>query len=103
MPSHPDSLIDTLAELRGIDLYAGDGHYHAAGTHDAPIKGRQVLYVWDCAGTDMRQWCKWKQAAGVYFLSRAKDLMKITCFGEIEFDREDPINAGVLDDQHAAT
>jgi len=158
MPSHPDSLIDTLEELGGIDIYAGDGHYHAAGVHDAPIKGkrravghfytlnyrthalthltaadlqggrkksehdmhalkrmssgqlrqgaakgRQVLYVWDCAGTDMRQWYKWKQAAGVYFLSRAKDLMKITCYGEIEFDREDPINAGVLADQHAAT
>ena len=158
MPAHPDSLIDALEELEKINIYAGDGHYHAAGTHDAPIKGkrravghfytlnyrthalshltaadlqggrkkrehdmhalkrmsseqlrqgatkgRQVLYVWDCAGIDMRQWYRWKQTAGVYFLSRAKDLMKITCFGEIEFDRADPINAGVLDDQHAAT
>jgi len=66
-------------------------------------KGKQVLYVWDCAGIDIRQWYRWKQASGVYFLSRAKELLKITCYGELDFDREDPINAGVVTDQYAST
>ena len=62
-------------------------------------KGRQVLYVWDCAGIDIPQWHRWKQSAGIYFLSRAKDLFKFTFYGEIDFDREDPINRGVIADQ----
>lgn len=62
-------------------------------------KGRQVLYVWDCAGIDIPQWHRWKQSAGIYFLSRSKDLMKFTFYGEMEFDREDPVNRGVLADQ----
>ena len=33
-------------------------------------KGRKVLYVWDRAGIDFRQWRRWKQASGIYFLSR---------------------------------
>lgn len=66
-------------------------------------KGRQVLYVWDCAGIDIRQWYRWKQSGGVYFLSQVKDLLKITCYGELDFDREDTVNAGVLTDQYAST
>lgn len=62
-------------------------------------KGRQVLYVWDCAGIDIPQWHRWKQSAGVYFLSRAKDLFKFTFYGEIDFDRGDPVNEGIIADQ----
>jgi len=62
-------------------------------------KGRQVLYVWDCAGIDISQWHRWKQSAGIYFLSRSKDLMKYTFYGEMDFDRGDPVNRGVLTDQ----
>jgi hypothetical protein len=61
-------------------------------------KGRKVLYVWDCAGIDIRQWFNWKQAAGVYFLSCNKDNMKITVYGPQDFDPKDPINAGVQSD-----
>ena len=61
-------------------------------------KGRKVLYVWDCAGIDIRQWFNWKQSAALYFLSRNKENMKITYYGGNEFDRNDPINAGVLTD-----
>ena len=158
MPSHPCSLVPQIEELAKIDLYAGDGHYHAASAHDQPIKGkrravghfytlnlrshglthltacdlqggrkkaehdmhalkrlsiaqlrqgaakgRQVLYIWDRAGIDLRQWHRWKQAGGLYFLSRAKENLKITRYGGIDFDREDPLNAGVLSDEHAAT
>jgi len=158
MPSHPCSLVPQIEELAKIDLYAGDGHYHAASAHDQPIKGkrravghfytlnlrshglthltacdlqggrkkaehdmhalkrlsiaqlrqgaakgRQVLYIWDRAGIDLRQWHRWKQAGGLYFLSRAKENLKITRYGGIDFDREDPLNAGVLSDEQAAT
>ena len=33
-------------------------------------KGRKVLYVWDRAGIDFRQWHHWKHSGGLYFLSR---------------------------------
>jgi len=62
-------------------------------------KGRQVLYIWNCASIDIPQWHRWKQSAGIYFLSRFKDLFKFTFYGEIDFDREDPINRGVIADQ----
>ena len=55
-------------------------------------KGRQVLYVWDCAGIDIPQWNRWKQSAGIYFLSRSKDLMKYTFYGEMDFERVDPVS-----------
>jgi hypothetical protein len=69
-----------------------------AALRQGAAKGRKVLYVWDCAGIDMRQWFNWKQSAAVYFLSRNKENMKITYYGEKEFDHDDPINAGVLSD-----
>jgi hypothetical protein len=62
-------------------------------------KGRKVLYIWDCAGIDIRQWFNWKQSAGVYFLSCNKENMKITAYGPNPFDREDPLNAGVQSDE----
>ena len=62
-------------------------------------KGRQVLYVWDSAGSDIPQWRRWKQSAGIYFLSRSKDLMKFTFYGQRDFDRNDSVNRGVLADQ----
>ena len=158
MPTHRHSVIDTIQELNGIDIYAGDGHYHRASTHEQPIKGKrravghfytlnyrthamthltaadlqdgrkkrehdmhalkrlsasqlrqgaktghQVLYVWDRAGIDIPQWQKWKQSSGVYFLTRTKELMKIMLMGALDFDRDDPLNAGVLDDQIAGS
>jgi len=41
MPSHPASLLDQLEELDKVDVYAGDGHYHASAAHDQPIKGKR--------------------------------------------------------------
>ena len=102
-----------LTHLTAADLQGGrkkaehDMHalkrMSAEQLRQGAAKGRQVLYVWDCAGIDIRQWYRWKQSAGVYFLSRSKDLMKITTYGELDFDRNDPLNAGVLTDEHAAT
>ena len=114
-----------VPELAGFDLYAGDGHFHAAAAHDlrdagdgvkyavghffslnlrthalahlsladqierkkehdmrvlkrlsvetlrqGAARGRKVLWVWDRAGIDFRQWHHWKHTGGLYFLSR---------------------------------
>lgn len=154
MPTHRDCQIDELEDLAGVDIYAGDGHYHKTSTHELPIKGkkravghfytlnmrthalthltgadhgagrkkgehdmhalkrmateqlrqgaakgRQVLYVWDKAGIDIPQWYRWKQSAGIYFLSCSKELFKLTFYGENDFDPDDPINRGILKDQ----
>jgi hypothetical protein len=137
-------------ELDDYDIFAGDGHYHAAAAHDikktgkkyatqhfyavnlrnhflrhltvadtsgqrkrehdtralkrldtdtlrqsAP-KGRKVLYIWDKAGIDFMQWYKFKHSAGIYFISREKENMDLIMMGQLPFDRQDPINAGVL-------
>lgn len=68
----------------------------------APV-GRKVLWVWDKAGIDFRQWFRWKQSAGIYFLSCAKENMKLEVVGTRPFDRADAVNAGVVADELVAT
>ncbi len=125
MPSLPGDWWKGVPEVADMDIYAGDGHFHAAAAHDprdagdgckdtvghffcldlrshalghlsaadqagrrrehdmhvlkrlgirslrqGAARGRKVLYVWDRAGIDFRQWYNWKQAGGIYFLSR---------------------------------
>jgi hypothetical protein len=65
-------------------------------------KGRKVLYVWDRAGIDFRQWFQWKQR-GIYFLSREKENMKLSTLGVHEFDSAAPINQGILADELVGT
>lgn len=65
-------------------------------------KGRKVLYVWDRAGIDFRQWYDWKQK-GIYFLSREKENMKLETLGLHPFDRADPVNRGVIADELVGT
>ena len=62
-------------------------------------KGRKVLYVWDRAGIDFKQWHRWKQGSGIYMLSRCKTNMALIKCGDLPFDRDDSINAGVLRDE----
>lgn len=67
-------------------------------------KGRKVLWIWDKAGIDFRQWHRWKQGSGIYFLSRLKENMKLPEeAAEQPWDREDPINAGVERDALAGS
>lgn len=66
-------------------------------------KGRKVLYIWDRAGIDFRQWFQWKNQSGIYFLSREKDNMKLETIGTNFFDPTLPINTGVLADEMVAT
>jgi hypothetical protein len=64
--------------------------------------GRKVLYIWDRAGIDFRQWFQWKQR-GIYFLSREKENMTLDILGVHPFDRNDPINRGVVADELVGT
>jgi len=59
-------------------------------------KGRQVIYTWDKAGIDFRQWYNWKHSGGIYFISREKENMKLDTLGVLDFDRTDDLNTGVL-------
>lgn len=61
-------------------------------------KGEKVLYIWDKAGMDLRQWYHWKMK-GIYFLTREKELNRFNILGERDFDKDDPVNAGVLKDE----
>lgn len=62
-------------------------------------KGRKVLYVWDRAGVDLRQWEIWKQGSGIYMLSRQKTNMLMETVRLHDWDESDPHNAGVWSDQ----
>lgn len=66
-------------------------------------KGRKVLYIWDRAGIDFRQWFEWKNQSGIYFLSREKDNMKLEVIGNNPFDATQSINTGILADEMVAT
>ena len=144
--------------LASFDLYAADGHAHAAAAHDlpqpsktsqtgfakfatshiyslnlrthglshlsvadqitrrkehemrtlkrltiaqfrqgAPI-GRKVLYIYDLACLDYSFWHRLK-TQGIYFLTRLKSNASLIKCGDLEFDAQDPINAGVLFDR----
>lgn len=62
-------------------------------------KGRKVLYIWDRAGIDFKQWYDWKHGSGIYMLSRCKENMALVKCADLPFDRMDAINAGVLRDE----
>ena len=142
--------------LNDFDVFAGDGHFHAAAVHDEIVggirhatghfyglnlrhqgvihlttgdrttrlrehdmralkrldsntlrqgapKGRRVLWVWDKAGIDFRQWHCWKQSAGIYFISRAKEGQADEVMGESAWDTKASINQGIVSDQLVGT
>lgn len=94
--------------LRHLDLAQGkkehDMHLlkrqEAETLRQGALKGRKVLYVWDKAGIDFRAWHRWKQAYGIYFISLEKSNMKLEASGLPDWDRQDPVNAGILSVEH---
>ena len=101
-----------VTHLTGQDLQGGRKKEHdmhalkrlsAAQLRQGAPKGRKVLYVWDSAGIDFRQWYDWKHGSGLYMLSRLKDNMKYEVYGALPFERDDPLNAGVEADGLIAT
>ena len=65
-------------------------------------KGRKVLWVWDRAVQDFMQWYKWKRN-GIYILSREKSSNRLQVLGTPIYDKNDPINNGVLNDEMVGT
>jgi len=144
------------SSLDSFHIYAADGHFHAASTHDSrdekgkkhaighlyslnlrnrdlnhlalssdgsrkkphdmgtlkrmemnnlkqgSKKGQKVLYVWDRACIDLKQWTRWKHNNGIYFLTRTKKNMERQVIDEIPFEQEDPANSGILKNQYIA-
>jgi hypothetical protein len=65
--------------------------------------GKKVIWVWDKAGIDFRIWWKWKENNGIYFISLAKENMNLIPCGDKNYDRNDPINTGVISDRLVGT
>ena len=65
-------------------------------------KGQKLLMVWDSAAIDFGYWQQLKQAHGIYFICRDKDVEKIRC-GDRPWDRNDPINEGVIADRQVSS
>ena len=61
--------------------------------------GRKVIMVYDRAVIDFREWYNWKCSRGLYVITRKKSNMNLTVCGNLEFDRNDPVNAGIISDQ----
>jgi hypothetical protein len=65
-------------------------------------KGRKVLYVWDRAGISLPEWEQWKRR-GIYWLTRRKENMVLSIERPLEWEQQDPRNAGVLSDDICQT
>jgi len=61
--------------------------------------GTKVLHAYDPAVIDYAFWHRLKQGSGVYMLTLEKSNSALEPLGDIEFDREDPRNIGVVADQ----
>lgn len=61
--------------------------------------GTKVLMVYDRAVIDFQEWYKWKKGHGLYVITREKSSMKLQPLGNLDFDRDNLINAGVISDQ----
>jgi hypothetical protein len=61
--------------------------------------GTKVIMVYDRAVIDFDAWYNWKHSKGLYIITREKSNMSKDCIGENEYDKNDPINAGVISDQ----
>jgi hypothetical protein len=83
-------------DMHALKRLGADALRHGAG------KGRKVLYVWDRAGLDFRQWHHWK-GQGIYFLSRSKDNMALETVGENRWKSGVTGNRGVESDQLVST
>lgn len=91
------TLADQSACRREHDVHALKRMDGGALRQGAP-KGVKVLWVWDRACIDFRQWHDWKHRLGVYFLTRTKENMRLETCGRLNFEPLAPENAGVTDD-----
>jgi hypothetical protein len=64
--------------------------------------GTKVILVYDRACVDFKVWYIWKQGSGVYVVTRNKKNMNLTPLGDLKFDKDNPINAGIVSDQQVS-
>lgn len=97
-----------MEHLCAADTYRGNKREHdmhalkalsIAQLRGGAAKGRKVLYVYDRAGIDFRQWFNWKHAGGIYFISREKQNMSLLKIANNTFDSGDAVNHGVIGDE----
>ncbi|MDB4798864.1 transposase, partial [Verrucomicrobia bacterium] len=69
------------------------------GLRQGVTQGKRVLTVYDRAGVDFDYWRRCQKECAVYFLSRVKENMVFDSLFELDFDKEDPRNAGVQRDE----
>lgn len=62
------------------------------------LKGEKSLWIWDRACMSFLQWHKWKMK-GIYFLTMEKELNEFKVLKKHDFDKNDPINAGIVSDE----
>ncbi len=102
MLTHLDSMMEESGRKREHDMHLLK-RMTIQQLRQGTRKGQKVIYVWDSAGIDLLQWHKWKKGSGIYFISLEKENMKPYVIGEPEWDRQDPINAGVIADEYIGT
>ena len=66
-------------------------------------KGRKVVIAYDPAIYDFVQWYNWKQSKGIYIITPMKENTCLQIIDDLEFDREDPRNAGIVSDEVGVT
>jgi hypothetical protein len=59
----------------------------------------KVIHTYDCAGIDYLQWHRWKCQLGIYFISREKENSTAQTIGIRQWDRNDPRNTGIENDE----
>lgn len=98
MLSHLATL-DQVARRKEHDLRPLNERVTPAMLRQGARKGRKVILTYDRAVIDYKLWARWKQGSGIYVITRAKENASLLKSADVPFDREDPINAGVLSDE----
>jgi hypothetical protein len=73
------------------------------GLRQGVPQGKRVLVVYDKAGIDFGYWNRCRRECAVYFLSRVKENMVFDWIASIPWDRSDPRNHGLTEDQRVLT
>lgn len=92
------SLLTTATGKKEHDMHALKRLTKTTLRQGAPA-GRKVIYVWDKASIDFRFWRELKNSSGIYFISLEKEKMALDVMGLKPWDKKDPINCGILNDQ----
>lgn len=61
--------------------------------------GKGAIFVYDTASVDFGLWHRMRRSKGVYAISRWKNNLRPVASEELEFDRGDPRNDGILSDE----